>query len=251
MGNELYMRWVQFGMMNPLSTFFSSAGNETSNMPYNFSKQAQDNFRTYSHLKSKLFPYIYTYAHLTRLIGTKMVQGTAEYPNQYLYGNELLVAPVYIQGATSRTLYLPEGDWVHFWTKEDYKGEQELTVNAPVDELPLFARKGAVIPMREYSRTIEGGNANLELHVFAGADGDFDLYEDDGISNGYKTGEIAKTRFIWDDTNARLTVKATEGSYTGMPTSRNIKVFIHQNKTVRELAAQLFNGKSDLQFVLE
>ena len=105
--DELYMRWVQFSMFNPITNVFSTHKNPFANMPINFSKEAQDNFKYYAYLKSELFPYIYSYAHQTRDTGVKMIRGFVDHTYQYLFGNEILVAPVYRQGATSRAVYLP------------------------------------------------------------------------------------------------------------------------------------------------
>jgi hypothetical protein len=229
MGPELITRWAQFSSFNPVMHFFSTPDNPTSNMPFNFGEEALDTIREHLHLRAQLFPYIYSYAHRTRVEGRKMIQGEAERPYQYRFGDELLVAPVYEPGATSRTLYLPGGSvWYDYWTGERYDGGQEVTVAAPLSRIPVFAHAGAIIPMRDYAPSVEAGtNQRLTLDVYAGADGDFVLYEDDGTSEAYMDGGLATTRFVWDDAAGELTLEATEGTYDGAYDERTIVARIH------------------------
>jgi hypothetical protein len=232
--DELYIRWIQFSAMNTLMTIFSTAKNPTRNHPYGYSEQAQDNFRKYTHLRMKLFPYIYSYAINTRLTGNKMVQGDGIHEYQYLFGNELLVAPVYKKGEVTRALYLPEGKWIDFETHETFTGGDYIKVDAPLDKLPMFVRAGSIIPMRNYSRTVEtGSNDTIHVHVYPAPDVEakFTLYEDDGVSNDYLNGKIASTTMIAvEDTNGlEVTIKPTEGEFQGMQPERQYYLHVFTN----------------------
>lgn len=222
--DELYMRWVQFSMFNPITNVFSTHQNPTANMPFSFSEEAQENFKYYAGLKSQLFPYIYTYAHVTRNTGEKMIRGFVEHGYQYLFGHELLVAPIYEQSATSRKVYLPAGKWYNYYSKELLDGGQTLEVDAPTDRIPLFARAGSIIPKREAARAIElGSNDQLVLEIYPGnSKATFRLLEDDGSSNDYLRGDnIAQTLFEYTGNNT-LTIGAVEGQFKGMSPTRDI-----------------------------
>jgi alpha-glucosidase (family GH31 glycosyl hydrolase) len=223
LGDELYIRWLQFSSLQPLMTFFSTADNLTSNLPYRFGGATTRIVREYAHLHQRMFPYIYTYAHRTRNGTGDIVGGDGIHPDQYRFGNELLVAPIYAPGQRERDVYLPAGtDWYDFHTGRRYSGGQTITINAPLDRLPLLAHAGAILPLREYHRTIEGGsNDSLTLLIWAGADGSFTLFEDDGSSNGYREGQVAQTRIEWNDRLGTLTVLPVRGSYLGMRNDRH------------------------------
>ena len=188
-------------MFNPITTVFTSPGNHTANLPFRFSLRALENFRFYSHLKLRLFPYIYTYAHLTRRTHRKMIQGFAAYPDQYLFGRELLVAPVVERGAASRTIYLPPGQWIDFYDHSLYQGDRKIHYRAATDHLPLLIRAGSIIPQRPYARSVESGsNDTLQIQIYPGnaEEGFFTLIEDDGISNDYLEGMIASTNLRFE-----------------------------------------------------
>ena len=230
--DELYMRWVQFSMFNPITNVFSTHQNPTENMPFNFSEKAQENFKYYAGLKSQLFPYIYTYAHITRNTGEKMIRGFVEHGYQYLFGNELLVAPVYEQGATSREVYLPAGKWYNYYSKELLEGDKILQADAPLDRIPLFARAGSIIPKRKAARAVElGSNDQLILEIYPGDEkATFVLLEDDGLSNDYfEINNVAQTLFEFTGNNA-LTIGAIEGQFKEMSPSRDVTAkFIQVN----------------------
>lgn len=251
--DELYMRWVQFSMFNPVTNVFSTYKNPTANMPYHFSEEAQDNFRFYSHLKMQLFPYIYSYAHRTRITGHKMIQGDPEYIYQYLFGNEILAAPVSTKGATAKDIALPEGKWFDFYNDKTYEGGRTINYEAPALKLPLLVREGAIIPMRAYQRTVElGTNDKLIVEVYPSSRAStFELYEDDGISNDYLEGKVAKTVFERKprgNEGVDFIIRAVEGNYEGMNSERSFILNFHKQLRPSEV---LLNGKSISSFEYE
>ncbi len=221
---ELYMRWIQFSSMNSIMMFFSHNANPTRNHPYRYSEEVQQNFRKYTHMRMRLFPYIYTYALKTHLSGEKMIQGNAEHELQYLLGDEILVAPVFEKGARSRQLFLPEGNWIDPETNAVYQGDQEIILDAPIHKLPLLIRQGSIIPKRNYARAIElGDNDTLCLDIYPSDKlTSFELLEDDGLSNEYLDGRIASTIYSVQKKASRLdfAIQAVDGNYRGMKNSR-------------------------------
>lgn len=234
---ELYIRWLEFAHFVPLTTPFSQPENPTGNIPFNVSEQADSIFLFYSHLKMELFPYIYSYAHQARLDGINIIRPTRLY--EYLFGEEILVTPVYEQGKRERTLFLPEGSkWINYWTGETIEGGQTITSEAPLDQIPLFIKQGAIVPMREYARSIEAGtNDILTLEIFAGANGTFRLIEDDGSSNDYLEGKYALTKIEYSEDAPKnmLIIQPVKGTYDGMNDIRAWKVVIRGANNIKKI----------------
>lgn len=236
---ELYIRWVQFSTFIPIVGVFSQPENPTGNLAYRYSTQSDSLFRQYAHWRMQLFPYIYSYAHQVRLKGEQMMQA-AHTPFEYHFGNELLVAPVYEQFATSREILFPDGQWIDFWDNVSYQGGVKATVSAPIDKIPLFVRKGAIIPMRKYASSIERGtNDTLDIHIYPGEESVFTLIEDDGISNDYLSGKFSMTTLHLSKTNsgAELTISPVEGYYDGMRPERTWRILIHSSYGIKEIEA--------------
>jgi alpha-glucosidase (family GH31 glycosyl hydrolase) len=231
---ELYLRWAQFSAFNSLMQIFGGPTVPEQNAPFGWPEYVQDNFRTHTHLRLRLFPYIYTHALLTRLTGQKMLQGEADHRFQFMFGDAFLVAPVHEPGATNRTVWLPMGGrWIDYWTGESYAGGQEVTVPAPLEHLPLLVRAGAIIPMRDYaSGVLRGSNATLTLDVYpegSTKESEFTLYEDDGTSNDYLTNGFATTRITCQSApqTVKLHIAAIAGNYRGKLKQRQWKLEMH------------------------
>jgi len=127
---------------------------------------------------------------------------------EYLWGRDLLIAPVFERGAKTRSVYLPAGAWYDWWTGEKIEGGRDVTREVDLATMPIYARAGAIIPLdpvRQY--TDEPAKEPLAIHVYPGADGAFTLYEDDGSSLGYLKGKFALTAFAWDDKARTLTIR--------------------------------------------
>lgn len=230
---ELYIRWVQFSTFNPIMEVFSQPENLTGNLAFNYSEKADKNFKQYSHLRMELFPFIYSYALATRIEGKNIIRPIDGYLYQFYFGEEFLVAPVYSQGATTLEIYFPEGNWVNFWTNNEIAGGQKHIVDAPIEQIPLYVKKGSIIPMRPYASSIESGTKDkIILHVFPGEDGKFKLLEDDGTSNDYLSGIYSETKIemiTLTKKSFKLKINKPNGNYKGMPNQRTWEIIIHSN----------------------
>jgi alpha-glucosidase (family GH31 glycosyl hydrolase) len=231
---ELYIRWAQFSSFGSLMQVFGGPTVPEQNAPFGWPETVQQNFREYTHLRLRLFPYIYTHALLTRLAGQKMIQGEVEHPLQYRFGDAFLVAPVYETGMTNRPVWLPPGEtWIDYWTGQAYPGGQEVTVPAPITRLPLLVRAGAIIPMRDYAPSVlRGNNTTLTLDVYpsgAGQQSQFTLYEDDGTSNAYLTNGFGATTISCQPGPGVviLRIAKMQGDYDGRPNNRQWKLQLH------------------------
>ncbi|WP_166961558.1 glycoside hydrolase family 31 protein [Yeosuana marina] len=237
---ELYIRWLQFATFVPLTTPFSQPENKSGNIAFNISERADSVFKTFSHLKMQLFPYIYTYAHKSRIEGVNTIRPIKDDLYTYHFGDNFLVAPIYEEGARSRVVNFPKEDtWINYWNGEEYTGGTTDTIQANINVIPLFVKKGAIIPMRSYSRSVTlGTNDFLELHVYPGESGNFQLIEDDGISNEYLKGIFAITNIDMlplNDSSFKLTINPVKGYYKGMKEIRKWQVFVHSNKTYNDI----------------
>jgi alpha-D-xyloside xylohydrolase len=125
--------------------------------------------------------------------------------DEYMFGSALLVAPVTEQGRVSREVYLPAGvDWYNFWTNERVRGGQTVTVDAPIDIIPLFVRAGSILPLGEPVESTNEVQRIATLRVYPGADADFDLYSDDGTTYNYEKGQSESTHLHWSNATGRL-----------------------------------------------
>ena len=161
--------------------------------------------------------------------------------SEYLYGRDILVAPVVEKGATSRVLYLPHGTWYDFWTRERLEGGREISRAVDLETIPLYIRAGAVIPMglvKQY--TGEAIDGPLTLWVHPGADGAFSLYEDDGKTFDYRKHEFMRVNISWNDKQRRLSLKMANGSKMIAPMKRNIIVCLAGETPTREV---IFEGR--------
>ncbi len=215
---ELYVRWFEYGAFQPN---FRSHGSRPQNEVWSYGKQAEPILAKYLRLRYQLMPYIYSLGHHASATGAPFMRGlfmdfgddpkTAEIGDEYMFGPALLVAPVTDQGMTTRAVYLPAGtDWYNFWTNERLHGGQTVQVSAPIDTLPLFVRAGSILPLGTAVESTNDAQKIASLRVYPGADGDFELYRDDGNTYAYEHGAFELSHLHWDDATHKL-------SHTGAP----------------------------------
>lgn len=203
---ELFTRWIQLGAFNPLSRIHHEGDNAVE--PWLFGAEAERNARAAIELKYSLLPYIYTYSRAAYDAGLPIMRPMVmEFPEdgetygldtQFMFGEEILVAPVVKKGARIRTLYLPDGEWIDFNDRGScFAGGQWITVDAPLNVIPMFVRKGSIIPrMPVMNHTREHKVYPVTFEVFPAAEGgkaSFSLYEDQGEDLGYQRGEYRLT----------------------------------------------------------
>ena len=210
---ELYTRWFEYATFQPN---MRAHGSREHNEVWSFGKAAEPILEKYLRLRYQLMPYLYSLGHATHESGAPFMRGLfLDFTNdpqalavtdEYMFGPALLVAPVTEQGRTEREVYLPAGtDWYDFWTNKRYHGGQRMTVPAPIDTLPLFVRAGSILPMGGPISSTEQKQAIAEVRVYAGADGRFGLYNDDGKTYAYEQGTFDLTQLRWSDAEQRLT----------------------------------------------
>ncbi|MBN2182752.1 MAG: glycoside hydrolase family 31 protein [Sedimentisphaerales bacterium] len=251
---ELYARWFQFGSFCP--SFRSHGRTWWTRLPWGWGlsemgpRENRDNpleselnnpaiepiCKKFAELRYQLMPYTYTLAWQARETGMPLMRAMwLQYPDdenarglgsQYLWGPDILIAPVFTKGATSRDVYLPHGQWYDLWTNESVTGGRIVTRQVDLKTMPVYVRAGAIIPfdpVRQYTGQSVDGPTTLK--IYRGANGQFTIYEDDGISLDYLKGRATWTSMSWDDSEQRLIIEpgAPEGE-TGQPSNRKFKI---------------------------
>lgn len=146
--------------------------------------------------------------------------------NQYLWGRDLLVAPVFERGATMREVYLPAGTWYDWWTNAPATGHQTITRKVDLSTMPIYVRAGAIIPVdpiRQYTGQVT--DTPLTIRIYRGANGDYTLYEDDGISQAYLQGAATLTHFSWNNAAKKLSINTLRSS-TNQPVKRMFNIVL-------------------------
>lgn len=201
---DLYLRWVQMGMFSPVSILFGM-DHPRYHAPWTYGDEAMKIFIKYDSLRYTLMPYIYTSAwdmyKTSRPIMTPMfydnLQDVVAYQisDQYMFGKDMMICPVTVKNALSRPVYFPSGDWIDFWTGERIHGRQHKSFLTPIEIMPIFIRRGAIIPRQKSMQYIdEEPNTNISLLIFPSDHSTYDMYEDDGTSLDYQRGGYAITK---------------------------------------------------------
>jgi alpha-glucosidase (family GH31 glycosyl hydrolase) len=255
---ELYLRWFQFGAF---CTLFRSHGrNWKLRLPWGWNTgdpgpieisnyngaaipgpdqlnntQVEPICRKYLELRYRMLPYLYSAVRECAMTGLPVMRALwLHYPDdpaavargdEYLWGRDLLVAPVVEQGATSRQLYLPRGAWFDFWTGERHEGGREITRTVDLETTPLYVRAGSILPLGPVKQyTAEQVHEPLTVSIYPGADASFLLYEDDGSSFNFRKGEWMGVQMNWSDTRRVLTLGLSKGSRMLAPLRRRVVV---------------------------
>lgn len=232
---ELYVRWFQYGAFLPV---FRSHGTDCPREPWNFGEEGDpfyEALRNACRTRYSLMPYIYSLAGAVWKDDALMMRPlifdfpedktAAGIPDQYMFGPALMVCPVtepllYRSGSgrvsdpkKEKRIYLPKGtDWYDFYTNRRYAGGQEIRTEVCIERIPVYVRAGAIIPVREpQTCTARMEREDMELWVYPGADGAFELYEDAGDGYGYEQGDYCVTEFTYDD-RERCVKRKTEGN---------------------------------------
>jgi alpha-D-xyloside xylohydrolase len=196
-------------------------------------------------LRYRLLPYIYSTSWRVTHEGYSMLRGLVfdfrsdhralDLPDEFMFGPAMLVNPVTDPGVVSRSVYLPaKTTWYDFWSGATLSGGTSLSAPAPLDRIPLYVRAGSILPMGPVMQYATEKPADpIELRVYRGADGSFELYEDENDNYNYETGAYATIPMAWSEARKTLTLGARRGTFPGMLASRTFRVvFVGPNHGV-------------------
>jgi len=255
---ELYLRWFQFGAF---CTLFRSHGRTWKlRLPWGWNtgdpgpveirnyggaaipdasqlhnEQVETICRKYLELRYRMLPYLYSAVHECTVTGLPIMRAlwlhfpddpkAVACPDEYLWGRDIVVAPVVEKDASSRRIYLPRGAWYDFWTSERLEGGREFLRPVDLETIPLYVRAGTILPLGPVKQyTGEQVDQPLSISLYPGADASFLLYEDDGRSFNYRKGEWMGLRLNWNDGQRSLKLSLEPGSRLLPPLRRNLEV---------------------------
>jgi alpha-glucosidase len=242
---ELYTRWVQWGAFSPILRTHTTKNPGSERRIWAFPDIYAQAMRKAFLQRYALVPYIYTSARQTYDTGVSLLHplyyefpdtdAAYTHPDEYFFGSDMIVAPVVtpldpISQLASRTLWLPDGDWVEWTTDERVRGPKEITRLFALDEVPVYVRAGSMIPMApKMPSTAAKPLDPLIISIFPAKSGAGKLYEDAGNSTGYKHTEFAWTKFT-QTTNAdgslQIDVMPEAGAFQGMQLARRYELRI-------------------------
>lgn len=233
---ELQTRWNQFGCFVPI---YRAHGQWPLREVWNIAPENHPAYKTivaYDRLRYRMMPYIYSLAGAVHFNDYTIMRALVmdfngdenvyDIKDQWMFGPSLMACPVGKFKARSREVYLPkQRGWYDLYTNKYYKGGQTITAAAPYEKIPVFVPEGAIIP---YGPAIEWTDEKpadvIKLYVYAGHDGQFTLYEDEGTNYNYEKGKYATIDFSYDDAKKLLTIGARKGAFEGMLNKRTFEI---------------------------
>ena len=258
---DLYTRWVQFGVLSPIFRLHCAKDTLIDHAPWAFDAQVEENVRQAMQFRHALVPYLYSMARRNEQSGLPLVtplyydwpQEEMAYlaSSQYRFGSQLMAAPVTTPllptlQHSRQAIWFPQGQWFDFFTGECHIGAQWEITYQHQEDIPLFARAGAIIPLQSDVTTNGCANPqNIDLLIFPGADGQFDLYEDNGVTQAYLQTGGCTTRFssTWQASSMRVSVHPAFGETSVIPSSRNYRILLRGIRPAEHLQLTV-DGKS-------
>jgi hypothetical protein len=228
LADDMYARWVQLGTFQPVERLHSDHGDR---LPWNYTGAAAASAERFLRLRESLVPYTYTLARQANTTGVPITRplyldyptqdAAYTHPQEYLYGENVLVAPITTADG-SVSAWIPPGTWTDYFTGTSYTGPATTTITAPLSRMPVLVKSGGILPTRtDYVQNQQQQPlTQLTPTVGAGANGSFALYQDSGEGAGYRSGQSSSTPITWNDANRTLTVGASTGTYPGAATAR-------------------------------
>ena len=239
---ELQARWNQFGCFVPL---YRAHGQWPLREVWNIAPADHPAYTTivaYDKLRYRLMPYLYSMAGMVHLKDYTMMRGLVmdfngdekvlDIKDQWMFGSALMACPVGEYQKYSREVYLPkQKGWYDFYTGAYHAGGQTIVADAPYDKIPVFIPEGAILPIGpEMQWSDEKKPELIDLYVYAGKDGSYTLYEDEGTNYNYEKGKYAVIDFKYDDARKQVTIGARKGSFDGMLQKRRFNIILVDQK---------------------
>jgi len=261
---ELYTRWMQFGTFCPITRAHGSgvSVNGSPTEPWMFGKEAENVCRDFINLRYQLLPYIYTLAYQNYKSGLPLARplfwldvkdkNLSNESSSFMWGDAFLVSPIVKAGQTKKDIYFPKGNWINFWTDEIIKGGSILSVDSPLDKMPIFIKSGSIIPMgplMNYSDERPLDTLTVHFYPENNSETVYSLYEDDGKSLAYQKGNFSLTTFSQKSNHEKgkrvlnLNISESAGVFVGKLTQRIYIFCIHR---ISEKPATVICNESEI-----
>ena len=235
---ELQARWNEFGCFVPL---YRTHGQWPTREVWNIAPADHPAYKSivfYDKLRYRLMPYLYSMAGMVHFKDYTMMRGLVmdfngddniyNIKDQWMFGSALMACPVGEYQKYSRNVYLPkQKGWYDFYTGKHYAGGQTIVADAPYEKIPVFVPEGSILPVGPEMEWSDQKKPELiDLYVYAGKDGSYTLYEDEGTNYNYEKGKYATIDFQYDDAQKTLTIGVRKGSFDGMLQKRRFNVVL-------------------------
>ena len=252
---ELLLRFAQLGALLPFCRNHNALGNPDQE-PWAFGEPFESAYRTAMEVRYQLLPYLYTLFHQAATTGAPIIrplyyhypqdEQACDVQDEFLVGDTLLSAPLYEQGTTSRTVYLPEGIWFDYWTGQEYGGKGTSEIAAPLEHWPLFIRGNSIVPSGPVLQFVDQAPTDpLTFTCYMATDGlaNYTLYEDDGSTLAYQQGAFAETTIGCRVQEDFITVEIEEQWNTFRPQREAYEVIVHVGNRTLQQRIQAGQGK--------
>lgn len=257
--DELYVRWIQFGVFSPINRLHSTSNEFMGKEPWKYGYSAYHIAVDFLRLRRRLMPYIYTMNYRTHTQGRALIEPMYySYPetqnaykcrNQYYFGSQLIAAPVTDPadkqtGLACAEVWLPWGRYTDVFTRRVYSGGKFIKMFRPIENFPLLAKEGAIIPL-DMNETENGAENPKALEIIAlSGNGSFTLYEDDGVTMHYQNGAFAETGFEIrsDRDRIKFSIEPARGDLSVIPQSRDYKINFFDISSAKKIKVCV-NGK--------
>lgn len=248
---ELYIRWTQFGLLSPVAHLFGM-DHPHYKEPWHYGPEALSIFKHYDSLRYRLIPYLYSHQYEMYTTGMPLMRALVlhhqydvnvyDIADQYMLGSSLMVCPVTTKGAKTRTVYLPEGEWIDYHSGKKYQGKQYIQVVTPLHILPIFVKAGAIIPAQPAMAYVgERPVDTITLHLYPG-NGSFALYDDDGKTMQYQQGRYCITQMQATLANHQYTLTMSKPAGNYKPAASHYRWIVHAGG--KKIQSIMVNGKA-------
>jgi hypothetical protein len=275
---ELYLRWVQYGVFSPILRVHSTNNPFHERRPWAYDAQTEIFASEAFRLRHALIPYLYTAAWQNYSAGILPIRpmyhlypennNAFQCPNEYTFGSELIASPFTSPRdpdtrMSRQVIWLPEGDWFDFFTGDHYEGDGWYAIYGGLDQIPVFAKAGAIIPL---AATPEMNGTSLPkkliIHIFPGENNRYQFYEDDGETCDYQNGVFALRDMVqtWQDNKTQFVIYPVAGETDFLPSNRSIKIIFHsifEPKSIsisidgKQISGNYYYSKEQNQLVIE
>ena len=265
--SELYTRHVQLATFSPIFRFSARRGLYYKREPWLWDNNTYNIVREYCTLRHRLIPYIYTEGYHYHKDYLPVIQplyysypeiiDEPNYKNEYFFGKALLIAPItkpkdLVMNRSVERIYLPKGTWYEFKNGKKFLGDKRYVTFFKDEDYPVFARAGAIIPLAnlEENLNITNNPKSMEIHIFPGANNEYDLYEDDGISDLYKDGfyTITRINYTYAPANHNVSIKPIEGKNGIIPRERDYIIRFRNCKEAETIDVFSGNVNNKLEY---
>jgi alpha-glucosidase len=214
---ELLARWTQLGAFTPLFRNHSAKGT-INQEPWCFGEEIKEIVKKYTELRYEFITYLYNLMRHSSQNGEPVIrplfyhyqqdENTHNINDQFLFGENIMVCPIVRPKTDRRMIYIPKGEWYDYWTGEKVEGGQYIIKEAPIDLLPIYIKAGTILPKDEVVEFVGQEEKPLHIHCYAGNNGEYNLYLDDGITFDYEKGVYSEIKFTMEDDGEKIVIKS-------------------------------------------